>query len=86
MVKKYVYGKPYNTGAVIEEVAPGKDKLCFEVEKIDGCLNFSCGLLPDEPVYGLGQTMRGINKRGARYISYNTDDPDHREDMPSLYG
>ena len=86
MVKKYVYGKPYNTGAVIEEVAPGKDKLCFEVEKIDGCLNFSCGLLPDEPVYGLGQTMRGINKRGARYISYNTDDPDHRGDMPSLYG
>ena len=30
--------------------------------------------------------MRGINKRGARYISFNYDDSRHRDDMPSMYG
>ena len=30
--------------------------------------------------------MRGINKRGGRYISFNYDDHNHRDDMPSMYG
>ena len=37
-------------------------------------------------IYGLGETMRGINKRGYRYISFNYDDPHHKDDMPSMYG
>lgn len=86
MVKKYVFGTPYYTGAVIEDIRTGATPPFFKVENTKDGFVFLCNLLPDEPVYGLGQTMRGINKRGARYISYNTDDPHHREDMPSLYG
>nr|WP_243201594.1 MULTISPECIES: TIM-barrel domain-containing protein [unclassified Fusibacter] len=37
-------------------------------------------------VYGLGQQLGGINKRGRKYESYCTDDPHHTEDKTTLYG
>ena len=36
-------------------------------------------------IYGLGETLRGMNKRGYRYVSDNTDEPDQREEKLSLY-
>ena len=48
----------------------GKDFLCNDKERA---------------VYGLGEQVRGINKRGWIYISNCTDDPNHREDTRSLY-
>ena len=38
------------------------------------------------PVYGLGEQIRGINKRGWSYTSNCTDDPHHTETTHSLYG
>lgn len=37
-------------------------------------------------VYGLGEQVRGINKRGWIYESYCADDPIHTEEKRSLYG
>ena len=37
-------------------------------------------------VYGLGENVRGINKRGWIYESKCSDDPEHKEDRHSLYG
>lgn len=37
-------------------------------------------------IYGLGETLRGMNKRGYRYVSDNTDEPNQKEDKLSLYG
>ncbi|MBR1758696.1 MAG: alpha-glucosidase, partial [Lachnospiraceae bacterium] len=37
-------------------------------------------------VYGLGETVRGMNKRGWIYVSNNADDPHHQETTRSLYG
>ena len=37
-------------------------------------------------VYGLGENIRGINKRGWIYESFCTDDPNHAPDKKSLYG
>ena len=37
-------------------------------------------------VYRLGENVRGINKRGWRYESWNLDDPIHHEGRTSLYG
>lgn len=37
-------------------------------------------------VFGLGEANRGINKRGYKYVSDNTDIPDQTEDIKSLYG
>ena len=45
----------------------------------------SFAMTKNAPVYGLGEQVRGINKRGWIYISNCTDDPNHREDTRSLY-
>lgn len=37
-------------------------------------------------VYGLGENVRGINKRGWVYESKCSDDPNHTESKRSLYG
>ncbi len=39
-----------------------------------------------EIVYGLGEQVRGMNKRGWLYVSDCTDEPHHQEDTHSLYG
>lgn len=36
----------------------------------------------DDIVYGLGEQIRGINKRGWQYVSWNYDNPNHHEDTP----
>lgn len=36
-------------------------------------------------VYGLGENIRGINKRGWIYTSYAQDDPNHVENIRGLY-
>lgn len=86
MLRKYVFGTPFPTEAVVEEAEEGKNGLPFTVEKAGEGLLFRCPLGKKDIVYGLGETMRGVNKRGGRYVSYNTDDMHHRDDMPSLYG
>lgn len=83
MVTQYIYGVPVETFAVVEEVAHGTELPYFSWEKN---MTFTCPLGKEDMVYGLGETMRGINKRGARYISFNYDDFRHRDDMPSMYG
>lgn len=37
-------------------------------------------------MYGLGENVRGINKRGWRYVSNCSDNPNHCEHTNSLYG
>ena len=37
-------------------------------------------------IFGLGESLRGMNKRGYKYISENTDEPRQTEDKFSLYG
>ncbi len=86
MMKRYEYGHPFETEAVVVDVPLGETPPpYFRVEQGTG-LCFTYPLEKDDLVYGLGETMRGINKRGGRYVMYNTDDPNHRMDMPSLYG
>lgn len=48
------------------------------------CVKYKMG--EDAVVFGLGESMRGINKRGFKYVSDNTDEPDQKEDKLSLYG
>lgn len=83
MVTQYIYGVPVETFAAVKEVEHGKELPYFSWEKD---MTFTCPLGKEDIVYGLGETMRGINKRGARYISFNYDDFRHRDDMPSMYG
>ncbi|MDE7257620.1 MAG: alpha-glucosidase, partial [Lachnospiraceae bacterium] len=83
MIKRYIFGNPIETDAVLskpEVCAWSNDRLCFRENALE------CGLKEDEIVYGLGQNVRGINKRGWIYESNCTDDPQHTESKHSLYG
>lgn len=83
MIKKYVYGDPFFTDAVVKDIEKSEDKLpYFDVK--DGV--FTYALSEADIVYGLGEQIRGINKRGWQYVSWNYDNPNHHEDTRSLYG
>lgn len=43
-------------------------------------------LSPDDVVYGLGESVRGMNKRGFVYEAFCADDPSHTPDKSALYG
>ena len=83
MVKKYSFGNPIETDAVVKDIA--------ETEWKDGIFrkegnSFHYTLRPDEIIYGLGENVRGMNKRGWRYVSECADNPNHCEHTSSLYG
>ncbi len=54
--------------------------------KKDGGLCWKYALAKDDKIFGLGETMRGINKRGYVFESVNTDQPNQDESTKSLYG
>lgn len=85
MVKKYVYGNPVNTEAVVENIPVQKGEievLTFDRQE----QKFIYDMKEDTKVYGLGEANRGINKRGFKYVSYCSDEPSHTEEKESLYG
>ena len=86
MIRKYNYGTPFKTDAVIKEIDTTSGSPEFgSIDLSEGfCLEYSMD--ETDIVYGLGEANRGINKRGFIYISNNTDDPNHTEDKKSLYG
>lgn len=84
MIQKYVYGHPFPTDAVVKEIETAKEPLPFFETGNQG--SFTYTLAEDDIVYGLGEQIRGINKRGWQYVSWNYDNPNHHEDTRSLYG
>lgn len=86
MIKKYIFGDVFATDAVVCDVPCGDKLEYFSVEKDGSGYVFRAPLGGDDIVYGLGESMRGINKRGGRYVSFNTDNMHHTDDMPCMYG
>ena len=86
MIKKYTYGSPFFTGAVVEEIIPEQSAIpYFEVSDAEG-IAFEFKMSDKDIVYGFGEAARGINKRGYVYNSYCSDDFCHMETTKSLYG
>ena len=86
MIKKYVFGRPVKTDAVVMEIPESKEELSvMELTESDG-IRLCCRMEETDVVYGLGEQVRGMNKRGFSYVSHATDDPAHTEDKHSLYG
>ena len=83
MVKRYVFGEPIETDAIQRkpEKEAWKDGVLTRENNV-----FSYKLKRGEAVYGLGEAVRGMNKRGWCYISDCSDDPVHSEEKHSLYG
>lgn len=87
MIFKYIFGQPMETGAVVMEVSEGARpfSLMQLTESEDGVQLYS-RMDREDAVYGLGEQVRGMNKRGFSYISNATDDPHHTEGLHSMYG
>lgn len=85
-VKKYKIGNPVETEAVTADVETieGLPEL-GNARVEDGIFKMSFDMDEDDIVYGLGESPRGMNKRGWEYIQYATDDPEQVEDRRSLY-
>ncbi len=87
VIEKYSFGQPLETGAVVRKMPQSTQPfhLMQLTESSDG-IELCCQMQEQDVVYGLGEQVRGINKRGFTYISNATDDPFHLENRHSLYG
>lgn len=85
MIQKKIFGKPFETFAITQNVEEVTEIQYFKVNETTETIEFTYKLSESDIVYGLGETMRGINKRGGRYISLNTDTANHSDENPSLY-
>jgi len=83
MIRKYQFGRPIRTDAAAADLPAEKGTLPY-LQYMDG-KQFAYGMGDKDIVYGLGENVRGINKRGWIYESNCTDGPSHTEDRRSLY-
>ena len=78
MIEKKIYGNPVETGAVAAGIdGTREDGWPFAWRRT---------MRTDDIVFGLGENMHGINKRGFRYVSWCSDVPNQGEFTPSMYG
>ncbi len=84
MIKRYSFGHVFQTDSipVIPEAQTGAVPY-MEVNESEMSLTYTMD--PEDIVYGLGENVRGINKRGWIYESKCSDESKHLEDRRSLY-
>ncbi|MBE5796172.1 MAG: alpha-glucosidase [Clostridiales bacterium] len=86
MIRRYDFGHPYDTGAVVRQLPVCEDRVPHFAVAQDGCrVSFSAPLGENDMIFGLGESVRGINKRGHLYRAWNSDDFSHTENKASLY-
>ena len=89
MIYKTEFGAPFDTGAVVRpeiaEPIKNGELPYFRFECSDGAVSLSYHMTDETVVYGLGEQARGLNKRGWRYESLNTDNPFQNEGRTALY-
>lgn len=86
MIKKFTFGTPICTEAVVEEFKTSDNNdFPFKIREEDGKFVLEFDMTDSDIVYGLGEAPRGINKRGWFYESFCSDDPFHTETKSSLY-
>ena len=85
MIRRYVYGNVIETEAVLNK--PEQENSALPYFTVDEqAMTLSYTMEDKDQIYGLGENVRGINKRGWYYESKCSDEPDHKEDRHSLYG
>lgn len=84
-VKRYVIGSPFETNAVVSEIDISYGNIDY-FSKNDDFSELVYTMGANDKIYGLGEAVRGMNKRGWIYETYCSDDPLHTETKRSLYG
>jgi len=85
VITKVIFGMPIQTEAITAEVKAASAVNYFCMNQRENEIEFTYKLEEQDIVYGLGETLGRVNKRGRRHISFNTDTADHSESNPSLY-
>ena len=83
MIKRYGYSPKLNTGAVLKSL-PCSDGSPEPFNLTDN--SFTYQMDGKTRVYGLGETVRGVNKRGWSYEIWCLDEGVHTEEKRSIYG
>ena len=77
-IKKYIIGNPFETNAVVKKISVSEElPLQIEFSTDKRVIKYVMG--KEDKIYGLGEAVRGINKRGWIYETYCSDDPMHTE-------
>lgn len=86
MIRKYIFGEPVETGAVVESIAVSNEHPRFGniISISPFCWKYS--MQHDTRIFGLGESVRGMNKRGYLYESWCSDVPRQDEGTKSMYG
>ncbi|WGS64195.1 TIM-barrel domain-containing protein [Marinitoga aeolica] len=88
--KLYRFGKPFATDATVIKPEEKDLKNCekvnyFDIKVKENKTVLTLNLDYEDRIYGLGETLGGLNKRGKIYKLYATDDPVHSPEKESLY-
>ena len=86
MIQKYTYGTPFETDAIVTSIPASEGAPAYGTISTENGFSFTYAMDDNDVVYGLGESNRGINKRGYVYESNCSDQPNHTEDKISLYG
>ena len=86
MIQKYTYGTPFETDAIVTSIPASEGTPAYGTISTENGFSFTYDMDDNDVVYGLGESSRGINKRGYVYESNCSDQPNHTEDKISLYG
>ncbi len=86
MIEKYCFGQPVWTGAVVEDAELSKGRFPFGTIKSEWPFEWNYTLDSQDIVYGLGESMGGINKRGRKLVSWCSDESHQDETKESIYG
>ena len=83
MIYKKQYGQPFDTESVVGSFLPMMETIPYLTKEPDG---FSYAMDPQDILYGLGENIRGINKRGWVYESKCSDDGETKDyDKPEHF-
>lgn len=85
MIQRYSFGNVIETEAILTKPESLKGPLPYFATD-ETSFSFSYEMEETDRVYGLGENVRGINKRGWIYESKCSDETNHSEDRRSLYG
>ncbi len=89
-IRRFCFGEPVETDAVVVQLPAETGPIPYlqvtkGTEDAADAICFSFRMDSKDILFGLGETVRGQNKRGHRYVSWNTDETMHVEDKASLY-
>ena len=76
MIQKYVFGTPFETEAVVKDIPAVNGEPAYGCISTENGFRYTYRMDCEDKIYGLGEANRGINKRGFRYISDCTDNPE----------